>query len=80
MSVDHHLTTREQQVCNLLAQDKSYAPIAANLRIKIETVRTHIHRIHMKLDAWQSEETLQAMRPEPEIRFWRPWEKHERPQ
>lgn len=74
MSVNHHLTTREQQVCDLLSQGRSYVHIAAALHISAETVRTHIHRVYMKLDAQRSEEVLQHLRPEPESRFWRPWE------
>lgn len=44
-----HLTARERQILDLLAQGYLYKEIAAALFITVETVRTHLRRIYEKL-------------------------------
>ena len=46
-----HLTEREREVLCLLARGLSNNEIAIELTISINTVRTHIHALAMKLDA-----------------------------
>lgn len=46
-----HLTPREQEILDLLAQGRLYKEIAETLGIGLGTVRTHIRRIYEKLHA-----------------------------
>lgn len=45
----YHLTAREKETLQLLAQGNSFKMIGAELDISIDTVRTHIKRIYEKL-------------------------------
>lgn len=45
-----HLSPREREVVRQLARGYSYAQIAAQLDISINTLKTHIKRIYSKLD------------------------------
>ena len=46
---DHELTTREQQVLDLLIQGKLYKEISQELGVSIDTVRTHVRKVYDKL-------------------------------
>jgi DNA-binding NarL/FixJ family response regulator len=46
---DHSLTTREQQVLDLLIDGKAYKEIAHDLGVSIDTVRTHVRKVYDKL-------------------------------
>ena len=79
MSVNHSLTKREQAIYNLLVRGMTYWRIANDLELKTSTVRTVVNRIYDKLAARDVLEATQQMAqqrpPEPELHFWRPWEK-----
>ena len=49
-NVDVNLTPREEGVLRLLAQDKSNKEISISLKITIETVKSHLKSIFIKLD------------------------------
>ncbi|GAB2561829.1 response regulator [Spirosoma areae] len=57
------LTSRESQVLHYLAQGMSYKLVAAELKIGIETVRTHIKRIYEKLHVHSVVEAVAKYRP-----------------
>lgn len=57
------LSTREQQILQLLMQGNSYKMIAAQLNISLETVRTHIKRIYEKLHVHSSSEAIAKIFP-----------------
>jgi DNA-binding NarL/FixJ family response regulator len=44
-----HLTVKEQNVLELLSSGASYAEIGDNLRVQLNTVRTHIRSLYEKL-------------------------------
>jgi DNA-binding NarL/FixJ family response regulator len=46
---DHELTSREQQVLDLLIQGRPYKVIAHELGVSIDTVRTHVRKVYDKL-------------------------------
>jgi DNA-binding NarL/FixJ family response regulator len=46
---DHRLTPREQEILDLLAKGSLYKEIAWDLKIGVETVRTHLQNIYRKL-------------------------------
>ena len=77
MSVNHHLTPREQTIYNLLVRGMTYWRIANDLELKTSTVRTVVNRIYDKLAAQDALEATQQMaqRRPPKLHFWRPWEK-----
>ena len=58
------LTTREQQILQLLMKGFSYKMISAELSITIETVRTHIKRIYEKLHVHSASEAFVKIFPE----------------
>ena len=43
------LTTREEEILNLLAKGHSYKMIATEVNLSIDTIRTHIKKIYQKL-------------------------------
>jgi DNA-binding NarL/FixJ family response regulator len=43
------LTSREEEILNLLAQGHSYKMIATEVNLSIDTIRTHIKKIYQKL-------------------------------
>lgn len=58
------LTTREQEVLQLLATGNSYKMIAAECTISIETVRTYIKRIYEKLHVHSATEAIAKVFPD----------------
>jgi len=57
------LSSREQQILQLLMRGYSYKMIAAELDIAIETVRTHIKRIYEKLHVHCAQEAINKIFP-----------------
>jgi len=55
-----HLTLREWDVLDLLAEGQSTEQIAASLHLALETVRSHIKNILRKLDARSRREAIAA--------------------
>jgi DNA-binding NarL/FixJ family response regulator len=58
----HTLTPRELQVARCMDQGLSYAEIAEELYISIETVRRHCHNMYRKLDVRNKTEALSVLR------------------
>lgn len=58
------LAAREQEILQLLMKGFSYKMIAAELKISIETVRTHIKRIYEKLHVHSASEAIAKIFPE----------------
>lgn len=58
------LAAREQEILQLLMKGYSYKMIAAELKISIETVRTHIKRIYEKLHVHSANEAIAKIFPE----------------
>lgn len=58
------LSAREQEILQLLMKGYSYKMIAAELKITIETVRTHIKRIYDKLHVHSAQEAINKIFPE----------------
>lgn len=56
------LTSREQEVLNLLSQGKSYSEIAEELFVHRETVKSHIKNIYEKLHVNNKKEALEVAR------------------
>ena len=52
------LSTREQQILQLLSEGLSYKMVAAQCGISLETVRTHTKRIYEKLHVNSSQEAI----------------------
>jgi DNA-binding CsgD family transcriptional regulator len=52
------LTVREMEVLRLLARGRSYAEIAAQLGISVNTVGTHIKKLYVKLDVHTAAEAV----------------------
>jgi len=57
---DIQLTSREQEVLQLLVNGKSYKMIADSLQIAIPTVNTHIRKIYEKLQVNSIQEAVSA--------------------
>ena len=57
------LSSREQEILQLLMKGYSYKMIAAELTITIETVRTHIKRIYEKLHVHSAQEAINKIFP-----------------
>ena len=55
---DELLTTREKELLHLLSRGKFYKEIAAELKISIETVKSHCHNIYKKLHVSSKTEAL----------------------
>lgn len=53
-----NLSPREKQVLALLSTNKKYQEIADYLGISRDTVRTHIKRLYLKLDAHSGPEAV----------------------
>jgi DNA-binding NarL/FixJ family response regulator len=58
------LAKREQEILQLLMKGYSYKMIAAELKIAVETVRTHIKRIYEKLHVHSAPEALAKIFPD----------------
>jgi DNA-binding NarL/FixJ family response regulator len=58
------LTLREQEILQLLMKGFSYKMIAAELKISIETVRTHVKRIYEKLHVHSASEAIAKIFPD----------------
>lgn len=54
----NELTERENEVLNLLSKGKSYASIAEELYLSINTIKTHVKNIYEKLQVSSKEELL----------------------
>lgn len=52
------LSRREQEILDLLAKGFRYKEIAAKLFVSVETVRTHIHNIYVKLQVNTRQDAL----------------------
>jgi DNA-binding NarL/FixJ family response regulator len=57
------LARREQEILQLLMKGFSYKMIAAELKIAVETVRTHIKRIYEKLHVHSAQEAIAKIFP-----------------
>lgn len=66
------LSSREQEILQLLMNGFSYKMIAAELNITIETVRTHIKRIYEKLHVHSAQEAINKIFPDRRLQmiFW----------
>lgn len=58
------LAKREQEILQLLTKGYSYKMTAAELKISVETVRTHIKRIYEKLHVHSAQEAISKIFPE----------------
>lgn len=58
------LAQREQEILQLLIKGYSYKMIAAELKISVETVRTHIKRIYEKLHVHSAPEAIAKIFPD----------------
>lgn len=54
------LTEQERAVLTLLAKDRSYAQIAEELVVSVNTVRTHVRHIYHKLDVHRRDQAIAA--------------------
>lgn len=52
------LTVREMDVLRLLARGQSYAGIAVQLGVSVNTVGTHIKKLYVKLDVHTAAEAV----------------------
>ncbi|WP_428740735.1 response regulator [Tenacibaculum sp.] len=55
------LTTRENEVVKLLAKGKSYATIAEELNLSVNTIKTHTRNIYEKLHISKREELINKL-------------------
>jgi DNA-binding NarL/FixJ family response regulator len=55
---NNELTLRENEVLNLLSHGKSYASIADELCLSINTIKTHVKNIYEKLQVSSKEELI----------------------
>ncbi len=60
---DEHLTEREKQVLDLLAQGLLYKEIGAKTGISVETVRKHVRHIYEKLQVKSRMEAVRKVYP-----------------
>ena len=58
----HLLTEQEQAVLTLLADDRTYAQVAGELVISINTVRTHVRHIYKKLAVHRRDQAIRRAR------------------
>jgi len=58
------LSAREQEILQLLMKGYSYKMIAPELKITLETVRTHIKRIYEKLHVHSASEAIAKIFPD----------------
>lgn len=59
---DSPLSKRETEILAAIAEGKSRSKIASNLFIDLETVKTHIKNIYLKLDVNSKEEAIRVAR------------------
>lgn len=52
------LTVREMDVLRLLARGQSYAGIAVQLGVSVNTVGTHVKKLYVKLDVHTAAEAV----------------------
>ena len=57
-AVDYNLSKREQEVLELLIKGYTYKRIAANIFVSIDTIRTHIKNIYLKLQVNSATEAV----------------------
>ena len=55
---EENLSNRENQVLNLLSKGKSYAAIASQLSLSVNTIKTHTRNIYEKLQVNSKEEII----------------------
>lgn len=58
------LSTREEEVIRLILAENSYAQIAQQLGISIETVRKHAHNAYTKMQVRGKSAAKKALSPE----------------
>ena len=56
--IDYHLSKREQEVLDLLAKGYSYKRIASDMFVSLDTIRTHIKNIYLKLQVNSATEAV----------------------
>jgi DNA-binding NarL/FixJ family response regulator len=56
-----HLSSREQEVLEMLALGRPPENIAQRMSISLSTVRTHTHNLYAKLDVHSRQELLQLI-------------------
>ena len=61
------LSNREQELLEELSRNRTPQEIAAKLNITVATVRTHTHRIYVKLNVHSREELIELVRDEYEV-------------
>ncbi len=57
-TVDYHLSKREQEVLDLLVKGYSYKRIAEEIFVSLDTIRTHIKNIYLKLQVNSATEAV----------------------
>jgi DNA-binding NarL/FixJ family response regulator len=67
-SSDSPLTKRETEVLQLIADGKTRSLVAKQLFIDMETVKTHIKNIYLKLDVHSRSEAIRMARAQRFIR------------
>ncbi|WP_445721291.1 response regulator transcription factor, partial [Flavobacterium sp.] len=55
---NNQLSVRENEVLNLLSKGKSYASIAEELFLSVNTIKTHVRNIYEKLQVSSREELM----------------------
>jgi len=58
------LTAREEEIVSLLAEGRRYKEIASALFISVDTVRTHIRNIYLKLEVTNRTEAINRFKQE----------------
>ncbi|HWY36935.1 MAG TPA: helix-turn-helix transcriptional regulator [Bacteroidia bacterium] len=57
-SLLNNLSVREREILPLLAEGMRYQDIAGKLHVSIETIRTHVRNIYLKLEVKSRTEAL----------------------
>lgn len=61
LAKNHQLTQREREILELVSQNRRPAAISEELSISVNTVRSHIKSIYVKLDVHSSDELLKLI-------------------